>query len=172
MFGLAWAGHSGALYGHKKYTQADSASLVVAGTYPDGRKIYLEKETAKALKSMIGAAAKDGVKLKIISGFRSVQYQKNLFERAVKRRGSKQNAAKFVAPPGHSEHHTGRAVDLGDINAPGTDLKESFEKTSAYKWLQKNAGKYGFKLSFLKDNPQGIAYEPWHWCYHAEKTKN
>ena len=77
---------------------------------------------------------------------------------------------KVSAPAGHSEHHTGFALDIADGNDPTTfDLVESFEKTIAFRWLQKNASKYGFHLSFERNNKEGVAYEPWHWHWQGNQ---
>ena len=74
------------------------------------------------------------------------------------------------APPGHSEHHTGYALDIGEAGNGATDLSEQFEKTAAFAWLQKNAPYYSFELSFPKDNQQGVSYEPWHWRYVGDQA--
>jgi D-alanyl-D-alanine carboxypeptidase len=71
------------------------------------------------------------------------------------------------APPGFSEHSTGYAVDLGDASAPGTDLSPSFQSTRAFAWLQANANRYHFTLSFPEGNRQGVNYEPWHWRFEG-----
>ena len=61
-----------------------------------------------------------------------------------------------------------RALDIG---APGEPpAEESFEQTPAFAWLVTNAGAFGFTLSYPRDNPHGIVYEPWHWCYTADVT--
>lgn len=159
-----------AKYGHQEYEEADRNDLVIAGRYADGRNKYLEENTFYAFQRMKNAAEKDGVELTLISAYRSVKYQKWLFSRAVKRYGSEQEAARHVAPPGGSEHHTGTAVDIGDGSRPDTDLKTSFEKTPAHTWLKQYAEEYGFTLSFPKGNKQGVSYEPWHWRY-TQKTK-
>jgi D-alanyl-D-alanine carboxypeptidase len=70
-----------------------------------------------------------------------------------------------VAPPGHSEHHTGWALDLGDADAPETDVEPSFEKTKAFSWMTENASRFDFELSFPRDNVQGVSHEPWHWRF-------
>jgi len=114
---------------------------------------------------MVAAASAEGVRLIPISGFRTVAYQKVLFRRACRRYGSEKKAARWVAPPGHSEHHTGWSLDLGEESSPETDVDASFENTRAFRWLEENASRFGFELSFSKDNPQGIGYEPWHWRY-------
>ncbi len=67
------------------------------------------------------------------------------------------------APPGYSEHHTGCAID---INTPGcVATEEEFENTDAYRWLTEHAGRFGFTLSYPRDNALGFIYEPWHWCF-------
>jgi zinc D-Ala-D-Ala carboxypeptidase len=78
--------------------------------------------------------------------------------------------ADVSAPPGYSEHHTGYAVDIGDGSLPATDLEVSFETTPAFKWLQKKAAHYNFELSFPKNNPQGVSYEPWHWRFVGDRN--
>ena len=70
------------------------------------------------------------------------------------------------AAPGYSEQHSGRAVDLGTMGCDA--LSEEFENTKVYQWLVKNAGGFGFYLSYPRDNPYGIDFEPWHWCYSDE----
>ncbi len=114
---------------------------------------------------MTDAAREAGVGIVPISGFRSVAYQKTLFDRAVKRYGSERGAARWVAPPGHSEHATGLALDLGDAARRDTDVEQSFKSTPAARWLAANAARFGFELSFPPDNPQGVQHEPWHWRF-------
>ena len=68
---------------------------------------------------------------------------------------------KVNAAPGYSEHHTGRAVDIA---TPGSrPLTEEFEDTDAFRWLESRAIEFGFSMTYPRDNPWGIAYEPWHW---------
>jgi len=68
-----------------------------------------------------------------------------------------------IAAPGFSEHHTGRAIDLGCDETP--PLEEAFANTRAFAWLIRHAGEFGFTISFPQHNPQGFVYEPWHWCW-------
>ena len=77
--------------------------------------------------------------------------------------------AEVSAPPGYSEHHTGYAIDIGDGNAPTTNLETDFASTAAFRWLEQNALKYSFELSFPPDNPQGVSYEPWHWRFVGDR---
>lgn len=154
---------SDSLLGHLPYEEAPAKELKPITR--DG-KIRLREKAADKFLQMQRDAAKEGVKLVPLSGFRSKQEQEYLFFRVKEQR--KQDTitrAQVSAPPGYSEHHTGYAVDIGDGNAPGTNLTIDFEKTAAFRWLKANAARYGFELSFPRDNPQGISYEPWHWRY-------
>ena len=76
-----------------------------------------------------------------------------------------QEILRVNAAPGFSEHHTGRAVDIGTQDCEV--LEEVFEKTSEFKWLQENAECFGFSMSYPRDNTAGFAYEPWHWCFKS-----
>ncbi len=128
--------------------------------------IEMAEAAATAYRSMESAARADGVRLVPVSGFRSKEDQKYLFFEVKGERGqTAAERAKVSAPPGHSEHHTGYAVDLGDADAGGANLSESFENTRAFQWLEQNAGYYSFELSFPKGNAQGVSYEPWHWRF-------
>jgi zinc D-Ala-D-Ala carboxypeptidase len=149
------------LYGHFPYTEAKSSELVAVG---DG-SVLLHFEAAAAYGQMVQAARADGISLVPISGFRDTQLQTELFEAQTVRRGSKTAAAKISAPPGHSEHHTGYAIDLGDGQYPQTDVEVSFEQTPAFNWLRQRASQFGFELSFPQGNAQGVSYEPWHWRF-------
>ena len=72
------------------------------------------------------------------------------------------------AAPGYSEHHTGRAVDL---TTPGTPpLLEAFERTAAFAWLERHAARFGFVMTYPRNNPLGVIYEPWHWTFHEATT--
>lgn len=153
-------------YGHRSYETAPDSALFPAGKYrATGRLVRLRPPAAEAFQAMASAARAAGLSLIPISGFRSLDYQRGLFKRAVRRYGSERKAARWVAPPGHSEHHTGWTLDLGDGDRPATDIETSFEKTPVHLWLTKNAAAHGFELSFPRGNPQGVSYEPWHWRY-------
>lgn len=151
-------------FGHLRYEEDDPKRLVQVGVYYN-RSEFLDVEAASAFNQMKLAAQNSGINLRLISGFRSIQDQKKLFQRQIQRRGSEEAAAKLSAPPGFSEHHTGYAIDIGDEQQPATDLKFEFENTQAYRWLMMYAGNYGFELSFPRNNRQGVSFEPWHWRY-------
>lgn len=158
-------------YGHFQYKEAKKEDLIKAGSYPDGRPKKLIKEANYAYKKMVNAAQTDGIELVLLSAFRTKNHQKYLFKRAIKRHGSVKNAARWVAPSGYSEHHTGETVDIGDADAPKTNLNTSFADTEAYKWLVENAEDFGFYISFPKGNTQGASYEPWHWRHRDGRER-
>ncbi|MFA5878757.1 MAG: D-alanyl-D-alanine carboxypeptidase family protein, partial [Candidatus Margulisiibacteriota bacterium] len=84
----------------------------------------------------------------------------------------KHKAAYSVAPPEYSQHHTGFALDIGDGSAINKNYTSLFVKSKAFEFLDTNANKFGFELSFPKNNTQGIKYEPWHWRYiKSEEAK-
>jgi D-alanyl-D-alanine carboxypeptidase len=153
-------------YGHDEFAAATGGELVEVGPYRQtGRMVTLRVAAAEALRRLMTAAGAEHIDLIPISGFRSVDGQRALFLKAVRKYGSENEAAKWVAPPGFSEHHTGLAVDLGDGAAPDTDVETGFETTEAFRWLKRHGTEFGFVLSFPRDNPRGVAYEPWHWKY-------
>lgn len=142
---------------HYKYSDCKASDIVTV----DGMKVH--KDCAAAFKKMREDAKKDGVNLRIVSGFRSTEYQKTVFP---KKFANKKNPTekefisrlKFSAPPGFSEHHTGLAIDINS-------LEQTFANTKAYKWLSEHAKDYGFEMSFPQNNKQGLGFEPWHWRY-------
>lgn len=155
------------LLGHLRYAEAPPSAL--APIVADG-SIKLRQAAAQAYQQMEAAARQDGVILVPISGFRSLTDQDYLFFGKKAERGQvAAERAKVSAPPGYSEHHTGYAVDIGDGNVPATNLSESFENTSAFRWLKANAAFHSFEISFPKGNKQGVSYEPWHWRFVGDR---
>lgn len=133
----------------------------------------LQTEAAEAFLSMQAAAAKDGVDVRMQSGYRSVSYQKKLYNdktqyyrnKGLSEAAAREKAAAIVNPPGCSEHNCGLAADL---NSPEhTTLDTGFADTAAFRWLCENAEQYGFILRYPKEaeSVTGITYEPWHWRY-------
>ncbi|WP_055074117.1 D-alanyl-D-alanine carboxypeptidase family protein [Pseudanabaena sp. 'Roaring Creek'] len=154
------------LFGHHAYSEAPLNQLRTIGRASDGYEIRLREAAAKSYLKMEADAKADGVDFVVISGFRTIAEQQQLFFEISKQRNqTPAQRAKVSAPPGHSEHHTGYAMDIGDGAVPSANLSTSFEKTAAYQWLQNNAAKYGFEMSFPPNNPQGVMYEPWHWRF-------
>jgi zinc D-Ala-D-Ala carboxypeptidase len=155
-------------FGHLPYDEAPPDRLVSIGKFEREnyvREEALDREAAQAFQVMVDAAQSQGVQLMGISGFRNIPDQQALFDKQIERRGSAAAAAKLSAPPGHSEHHTGYALDITDASRTDVDLKVAFDETAAYQWLVTNASQYSFEQSFPRNNAQGVSYEPWHWRY-------
>jgi D-alanyl-D-alanine carboxypeptidase len=154
------------LFGHHTYSEAPLNQLRTIARASDGYEIRLREAAAKSYLKMAADARADGVDFAVISGFRTIAEQQQLFFDISKQRNqTPAQRAKVSAPPGHSEHHTGYALDIGDGNTPSSDLSPNFDKTAAFQWLQNNAAKYSFEMSFPPNNPQGVMYEPWHWRF-------
>lgn len=135
----------------------------------DGRILRLTPRAASAWRKMQAAAATDGVTLLPLSAFRSVARQTTIIRRKLAAGQAIEDILRVSAVPGCSEHHTGRALDLG---APGhLKLEASFARTREFRWLRRHAGRFGFHLSYPRNNRQAIAYEPWHWCWHPSPTR-
>lgn len=142
---------------------AEPASLALAGFDRYRRALWLTKDAGRAWQKMHAFAATQGIVLDAISGYRSHDYQLGIFERKLARGQTVEQILKVNAAPGYSEHHTGRALDIATPGEPPAE--ESFENTAAFAWLMQNAGDFDFRMSYPKDNPNGIVYEPWHWFY-------
>ena len=144
--------------------QREATQLISIGRNPDGRILRLTPATAAAWHRMRGAAADDEIILVPISGFRSVRRQTEIIREKLAAGRAVADILRFVAAPGCSEHHTGRALDIG--SPEHIELDEHFARTAAFRWLNRNAADFGFSLSYPARNRHGIGYEPWHWCWH------
>ncbi|MBI3140608.1 MAG: M15 family metallopeptidase [Rhodocyclales bacterium] len=143
----------------------EAESLVVAETGADGKDHLLVAAAAEAWRMLKAAALRDGVSLLIVSAFRSIERQAEIVRRKLDAGETIEKVLTVCAPPGFSEHHTGRAVD---VSTPGTPpLEVDFDGTPSFSWLMEHANDFGFHLSYPKGNPQGYLYEPWHWCFHG-----
>lgn len=125
-----------------------------------------------ALTEMFESAAKDEVWFWVASGYRSVQEQEIILDRAVKENkdagmngaAALEEALRTIARPGYSEHHTGLTVDLNDVS-------DDFESTEAYRWLSEHGADYGFVQRYKADKAgiTGIDNESWHYRYVGKK---
>lgn len=145
---------------------AEPAALQFAGRDRFGRPLWLSARAARAWRQMRAAALRADIVLDAISGYRSHDYQLGIFERKFARGLTLEQILTVNAAPGFSEHHSGDALDLGTPGEPPAE--ESFEATPAFAWLCSNAHAFGYRLSYPRNNPHGIVYEPWHWCWSAE----
>jgi len=146
----------------------EAAERVLAETDAEGREFQLTPAASAAWQAIKAAAADQGIVLELESAYRSVARQVEILQAKLAAGETLHEALRWVAPPGCSEHHTGRAVDIG---TPGSlALVEDFENTSAFAWLQQHAGRQGWVMSYPRGNTQGYGYEPWHWCFEGTET--
>ncbi len=120
----------------------------------------IHANVAPFLKAMLDAAAENKIDMKIVSAYRSFEEQISLKTGYKIIYGSGANT--FSADQGYSEHQLGTTVDLATPELK--TLTTDFEKSQAYKWLGENAYKFGFMLSYPKNNTF-YRFEPWHWRF-------
>jgi D-alanyl-D-alanine carboxypeptidase len=142
-----------------RYSEADE----LVEFEDNGQVFRLHPDALGAWEKMRDAASGQGIEIQIVSAFRSIGRQSEIVEAKRVSGLSDEEIFKVSARPGYSEHHTGRAID---ITTPGfLALEEEFEDSEAFQWLVKNGNRFGFYLSYPRENRYGIIYEPWHWCY-------
>jgi zinc D-Ala-D-Ala carboxypeptidase len=135
--------------------------VAVSGSHIDeaGRKSFIRKDAKDALLELAWAfEAEFGTPLVVVSAYRSAAYQKRLWDLG-------RCTDSLCAPPGHSEHQLGLAVDLFDASTL-RDFEENKKYRSYIRWLQKNAHLYGWTQSYQKgEKVDEYEIEPWHWRY-------
>ena len=144
----------GVLIANKKYP--------LPKTFQPGEDV----DARAAFELMAGDARKAGFEIVAFSTYRSYEYQQTLYNNYVERDG-KENADRYSARPGYSEHQTGLAFDIGEVGQEDLWLTSEFGETEAGKWLVNNAHKYGFILRYPqgKEKITGYMYESWHFRY-------
>ncbi len=148
-----------AVRGLPYFPEADR--LVDVGPNLVGRMQRLAPVAAAKWREMAASAEAAGIRLLLVSGFRSFDYQGELIRKKLSRGQSIAEILSVNAAPGFSQHHTGLAVDIA---TPGSrPLTEEFEHSDAFRWLTANAASFGFSMTYPRDNPWGFIYEPWHW---------
>ncbi|MFO7951624.1 MAG: M15 family metallopeptidase [Bacillota bacterium] len=125
--------------------------------------MQLREEALEHLKDVYEAAEADGVTLGIRSAYRSYETQRRIFNDYAESYGEEE-ANRFSARPGQSEHQLGTTVDFGGTEI---DFTDEFAYTEQGEWLAENAQLYGFALSYPenKEKVTGYIYEPWHYRY-------
>ncbi len=125
--------------------------------------MQLRKEALDNLKDLFLEAYSDGISLSIRSAYRSYATQKGLFEDYASRYGPEE-ANRFSAKPGQSEHQLGTTVDFGGTT---TDFTAEFANTDQGQWLAENAHRFGFAMSYPEgmEGVTGYIFEPWHYRY-------
>lgn len=159
-----------------KLIKISSVRLELAGKeYETGVQFYPEAEYNDYLKMMSDMKAAIGKVLYVDSGYRSPGRQAYLFFKylVTSSKYSLKENSRWIAMPGYSEHGNPRNTSIDFVNQDGingiddSQSAADFEKLQEFSWLKNNAYKYNFYNSYPKDNPYGVAFEPWHW--HWEK---
>ena len=150
-------------------------------TFDEVQGFKFDSRIAGKVRELIAAAKEDGYSLAIVSGYRTMDRSRVLYANKIAEyqamgydeAAARVEAAKWVAPPGTSEHHSGLAMDIvsGDYYTKYSDLVEEFENEPEAVWLRENCARFGFILRFPKDKVEvtGINYEPWHFRYVGEE---
>ncbi len=150
-----WAGHK---FDAPSWLAVPPLVMVPRELVENRGEIYLLPEAKDALRTMAAEAARDGIQLRIDSGYRSASYQRRVYQRMMAKGKTFLEAARYVAPPGYSEHMLGLAVDF----VP-SDWR--FVKTAAYGWLKQHAAEFGFRETYPESRPNHQPWEPSHWRY-------
>ena len=145
---------------NEHYVPNDLDEISPSYAFDPNKEMKFHKELLPYLNSLMLAAQNAGIDLKIISAFRSFGEQSTLKQSYTETFG--EGANQFSADQGFSEHQLGSTVDFTTV-AGGTDL-EAFEDSEAFRWLEDNAHKFGFALSYPPNNSYYV-YEPWHWRF-------
>lgn len=145
----------------------------VVALVPAGGGEQVDYRIQQPLEQMIAGAQAQGIELMVCSGYRNVAYQQTLYERkaaAYQSQGlaleeAQEEAKRWVARPGCSEHHTGLAVDI--VTPAYQVLDSGFAGTSAAQWMAEHCAEYGFILRYPqgKEEVTGVCWEPWHFRY-------
>ena len=145
-------------------------------------KYNLDAKAAQSAIELLAAAKKAGYNMVLCSAYRTIEKSAELYNRKVKEfinagydeENAKIQAARWVAPPGTSEHHTGLAMDLVSSDYWGyySDLEHDYENFDSFKWMYKHCAEFGFILRYPKDKQDitGITYEPWHYRYVGKEA--
>lgn len=151
----------GRVLGHLPYGDSAPGELVTAG--PALNACRLRPEAAADFARLAAAAEASGLgRLYAASCHRSLPWQETVFCRETV--GDPRARAISVAPPGHSEHATGYALDIAIRPSPNCpDTAGCMAALPLYRWMAQNAPRFGFEQSFPGANKQGVKWEPWHW---------
>ena len=131
-------------------------ALAPYGILVDKPGMLLDSRAHTSLMAMSRQAINEDIKLIVVSAYRTRPIQQELYTDYLRQFGER--ARQFSAAPGHSQHHLGTAVDFQTIS-------NTFANTKASNWLLKNAGRYGWSLSYPKGHMEitGYSWESWHW---------
>jgi zinc D-Ala-D-Ala carboxypeptidase len=146
---------------NEHYTPSKLTTIDKTSTYPVNKELFIHDNVGPFLARLLESAGDIGIKLKVISAYRSFDTQADLKSNYKVIYGAG-TANQFSADQGYSEHQLGTAVDF-TTTVTGNDFNK-FDKTEEFKWLKNNAHRFGFILSYPEGNSYYL-YEPWHWRF-------
>ncbi len=154
-------------YGIRRHLepQTEASELISIGNDDAGRDCLLAPRAARAWRIMRERALVYGIKLVPLSGYRSIERQAEIIRGKLALGENLDDVLRSMAAPGYSEHHSGRAIDIGTDGI--LPLEEAFATSSAYAWLTRHGDHFGFRLSYPRNNRAGLVYEPWHWYWQG-----
>lgn len=169
------AGADGRVLGHFPYGDVAPGDLVEAPAgFALGQPCMIRRDVLADLARLIDAARADPAamgQLRGLSCHRTILRQTDVFCREHPSGGAADRAIS-VAPPGHSEHSTGYALDFAVRPSPNCpDAEACMAATPAFRWLAANAARFGFEMSFPAGNRQNVKWEPWHWRWVGTTAK-
>lgn len=145
---------------NEHYVPSNLATVTPEYLYYPERALFVHANVWPKLENLLKSASSSGLTLQINSAYRSYNTQAAIKSSYKVTYGSGSN--KFSADQGYSEHQLGTTVDFGTPSIKGDFSK--FGETKEFEWLVNNAHKFGFTLSYPKNNEYYV-YEPWHWRY-------
>jgi len=143
----------------KDYAPGDLVALTEFPLSLNRKNLSLRAMIMPDLLAMDQAAKNEGLNLVYSSSYRSYDYQEQVYRRHVDQLGQEE-ADRVSARPGTSQHQLGTTVDFGSIT-------DAFAETPEGRWLEENAWRFGFSLSYPKgyEDVTGYAWESWHYRY-------
>ncbi|MDR2292077.1 MAG: M15 family metallopeptidase [Prevotellaceae bacterium] len=149
----------------------DSRFVKIDPKHCNGRTVYVRTEVAEAFEDMRKNALKDSIVLFVLSGARTFEQQKNIWERKWKIYQNLEPQARalkilaFSSMPMSSRHHWGTDIDMNSLE---NSYFEKGKGLKIYQWLTEHALKYGFCQVYNNkniNNRTGYEMEKWHWSY-------
>lgn len=130
------------------------------------KDVYVDKQIVRSLNKMINDMKRENLRITVVSGYRTKEYQQSLYMNYAKKEGINK-ADTYSARKRHSEHELGLTIDVSSVGG----IMEKFDYSKEFIWMKDNSYKYGFILRYPegKEKITGYKYEPWHYRYVGKK---
>jgi LAS superfamily LD-carboxypeptidase LdcB len=144
--------------------------LVMPDVKKSSSAVLMRKEAAQALEEMFAAAKEEKITLVAVSGYRSYQTQKTMYNNRLEKMGRDDG---LVSYPGASDHQTGLGADILNYAWTQKDgMNKEFAKTEEAQWMEAHCQEFGFVLRYMEDKEEitAIKFEPWHFRYVGKEA--